>query len=158
MSKLLIHTLSNPLSEKFDLSLCKATKGNIPYYFDISTGFRESEDKKRKMQIWIMPRFVAENITLYQEILGSWPKNYPIGLFYNWGNWPLNWFAYQTNIPLERLYRENFMELFKGVKLHNVRAAYPYHTLPNLNCFKLRELGEVNSNNTTQERLFRKFY
>jgi hypothetical protein len=151
-------TLSNPLSEKFNLSLCKAPKGNIPSYFNVSTGFREVTDIRRKMQIWIAPRFLAENVIMYRDLLDSWPKNCPIGLFYNSRNWPLDSFAYQTNIPLERLYRENFMELFQGAKLHKIRIAYDYHKLPNLNHFRLSELKEFNTTNTPQERPFRRNY
>ncbi|MBA3814807.1 MAG: hypothetical protein H0X26_10085 [Alphaproteobacteria bacterium] len=87
----------NPLEGTFDLSAC----GDEGKYLVISTGYRKGINPKNKdkTEIWIAPHFMIEkkiaNAPHLNCMMGNWDKiAAPVGVFFNWGDDPNEYFDY----------------------------------------------------------------
>ncbi len=83
-----VHTLTNPLFGRFDLSAF----GDTGKYMSIHTGYRKGKipTNKDKVEIWICPKFLAaQEMTTtaahLAPIMSGWDD--PVGYFWTWGNW-----------------------------------------------------------------------
>ena len=103
--------LKNPLGGSFKLSDC----GDAERYLSINTGYRTGkiENNKRKVEVWICPRFVIEKDIRgrdghFREIMTSWNgRQAPIGLFFTMAHDDLAVYDYLTTKSPEELSSSN---------------------------------------------------
>ncbi len=127
-----ISALSDPLEGVFDLSKC----GNSGQYLSVSTGYRKDKKITNKVEVWISPRFLIERDVNYsaahfQPIMKEWNgRKVPVGVFWTWGGWDLEFYDYLSNCPIEDLGSENFYKKYeKASSTTRVRFAYLWDDL-----------------------------